>query len=156
MMSRAIRWLAGNSNVKEAWKMIFHHFNEISGKGANVGYQFGEKVAIKINLTTSKVDTMEEPGSRKKKKEYLHYNIINASDTSPWMIRALIRQLVNEGGAQDYLHEAALAYAPPSETFYDPERDGMAMTRLGVHEHWNNATEKKSIRGIWEQEMESS
>jgi hypothetical protein len=53
-----------------------------------------------------------------------------------------------QGGADDYLHEAALADNPPSGTFYDPERDGMAMTSLGVHEHWNNSIDKKYSRNL--------
>lgn len=47
-----------------------------------------------------------------------------------------------EGGAEDYLHEAALAATPTSGAFYDPERDGVCLASLGVHEHWNNAQEK--------------
>ncbi len=46
-------------------------------------------------------------------------------------------------GADDYLHEAALANNPPSGTFYDPERDGTALQSLGVHEHWNNPIDKQ-------------
>ena len=46
-------------------------------------------------------------------------------------------------GAQDYLHEAAEADDPCSDTFYDPERDGVRMTSLGVHEHWDNPTAKQ-------------
>jgi hypothetical protein len=53
-----------------------------------------------------------------------------------------------EGGAEDYLHEAAQAGSPPSGSFYDPEYDGMAMASLGVHEHWNNATEKQYTRNL--------
>ena len=49
--------------------------------------------------------------------------------------------LGNEG-VQDYLHEMALANDPPSGTFYDPEHDGTPMASQGVHEHWNNATDK--------------
>jgi hypothetical protein len=52
------------------------------------------------------------------------------------------------GGAQDYLHEAALADDPPSETFYDPENDGIALTSLGVHEHWNNPTDRQFSRNL--------
>jgi regulation of enolase protein 1 (concanavalin A-like superfamily) len=55
--------------------------------------------------------------------------------------------LGNEG-VQDYLHEMALANNPPSGTFYDPERDGTRMTSQGVHEHWNNPTEKKYSRNL--------
>lgn len=53
-----------------------------------------------------------------------------------------------QGGAEDYLHEAALAHNPPSGTFYDPERDGIRMISLGVHEHWNNATQKQYSRNL--------
>ena len=54
---------------------------------------------------------------------------------------------MNEG-VEDYLHEMALANNPPSGTFYDPERDGTRMASQGVHEHWNNATEKKYTRNL--------
>jgi uncharacterized repeat protein (TIGR01451 family) len=51
-------------------------------------------------------------------------------------------------GVEDYLHEAALADNPPSGTTYDPERDGTAMTSLGVHEHWNNPLDKQYSRNL--------
>jgi hypothetical protein len=51
-------------------------------------------------------------------------------------------------GVQDYMHEMALADNPPSGTFYDPEHDGIAMASQGVHEHWNNATDKKYTRNL--------
>ncbi len=53
-------------------------------------------------------------------------------------------------GADDYLHEAALADDPPSVTFYDPNH-AVPTTRLaslGVHEHWNNARERKYSRNL--------
>jgi len=53
-----------------------------------------------------------------------------------------------QGGAEDYLHEAALADAPPSGTFYDPEKDGVRMRSLGVHEHWNNPIDKQYSRNL--------
>ena len=53
-----------------------------------------------------------------------------------------------QGGAEDYLHEEALADAPPSGTFYDPERDGVGMASLGVHEHWNNAIDRQYSRNL--------
>jgi hypothetical protein len=52
------------------------------------------------------------------------------------------------GGAEDYLHEAALAQAPPSGINYDPGRDGTGLKSLGVHEHWNNPAEKKYSRNL--------
>ena len=52
------------------------------------------------------------------------------------------------GYPEDYLHEMALADNPPSGTFYDPERDGIRLASLGVHEHWNNSVEKKYSRNL--------
>jgi hypothetical protein len=52
------------------------------------------------------------------------------------------------GNVDNYLHEAALASDPPSGAVYDPENDGTPMTNLGVHEHWNNAVEKKYSRNL--------
>ncbi|MFO1501017.1 MAG: DUF362 domain-containing protein [Verrucomicrobiota bacterium] len=53
-------------------------------------------------------------------------------------------------GVDDYLHEAALAGDPPSETFYDPNH--LTPTRrlgsLGVHEHWNDPRDKKYSRNL--------
>jgi len=42
---------------------------------------------------------------------------------------------------QNYLHEAALADDPPSKTDYK-------LPSLGVHDHWNNAAEKKYSRNL--------
>ena len=53
-----------------------------------------------------------------------------------------------QGGAEDYLHEAALANNPPSGTFYDPGKTGSRLSSLGVHEHWNNAIDKQYSRNL--------
>lgn len=50
--------------------------------------------------------------------------------------------------SDDYLHEAALADNPPSGVKYDPENDGNLLESLGVHEHWNNETEKLYSKNI--------
>jgi hypothetical protein len=42
---------------------------------------------------------------------------------------------------QNYLHEAALADNPPSKTSYH-------LPSLGVHDHWNDASEKKYSRNL--------
>ena len=51
-------------------------------------------------------------------------------------------------GADDYLHEAALIPNPPSGYTYDPNHDGCLTASLGVHEHWNNATNRKYTRNL--------
>lgn len=52
------------------------------------------------------------------------------------------------GNPDNYLHEAALADNPPSGTFYDPEKDGKRLASLGVHEHWNNPTDRQYSRNL--------
>ncbi len=53
-------------------------------------------------------------------------------------------------GTDDYLHEAALIDSPPSGTFYDPDHAGNVVrpASLGVHEHWNDAQQKKYSRDL--------
>jgi hypothetical protein len=53
-------------------------------------------------------------------------------------------------GADDYLHEAALADNPPSGTFYDPDHasNTARVASLGVHEHWNNVQERQYSRNL--------
>ena len=57
---------------------------------------------------------------------------------------------VVQGDVDNYLHEAAQADAPPSGTFYDPNHAGdvARLSPLGVHEHWNNATDRKYTRNL--------
>jgi len=52
------------------------------------------------------------------------------------------------GPVDNYLHEMALADNAPSKIKYDPAKDGKALGSLGVHEHWNNAAEKKYSRNL--------
>jgi len=54
----------------------------------------------------------------------------------------------SDGAIDDYLHEAAEANDPPSETFYDPEDDSSRLASLGTHEHWNNVTDKEYTRNL--------
>lgn len=53
------------------------------------------------------------------------------------------------GDIDNYLHEAAQANDPPSGTKYAPNGDGVRLTSLGVHEHWNNATNKQYSRNLY-------
>ena len=51
--------------------------------------------------------------------------------------------IVQVPGVEDYLIEAAMADAPLSETFYDPNGDGTGLSSLGVYERWNNSTDRQ-------------
>lgn len=52
------------------------------------------------------------------------------------------------GAVDNYLHEAAQADNPPSGTFYAPNGDEVRLQSLGVHEHWNNSTDKEYSRNL--------
>jgi hypothetical protein len=52
------------------------------------------------------------------------------------------------GAVDNYLHEGAQANNPPSGTFYHPNGDTVRLQSLGVHEHWNNATDKQYSRNL--------
>jgi hypothetical protein len=55
-------------------------------------------------------------------------------------------------GVDDFLHQAAdSANWTENIPYYDPERDGTPIPwSLGVHEHWNNATEMQYSRNLGE------
>jgi len=52
------------------------------------------------------------------------------------------------GYPENYLHEMAQADNPPSGTVYDPERDGIPLESMGVHEHWNNPVDRQYSRNL--------
>jgi hypothetical protein len=58
------------------------------------------------------------------------------------LLRSEPRAAEVRGTAENYLHEAALAGKPPSGTVY------ITAASLGVHEHWNNAAERKYSRNL--------
>ncbi|MEI7503336.1 MAG: DUF362 domain-containing protein [Paludibacter sp.] len=82
MMVSGIRRMGGRSNVKEAWDEIFKYFNQTHKRG-NIGYQKGEKIAIKINLTNSCCN-----GG----------TATSLMDASPQMVLSILKQLVNVVG----------------------------------------------------------
>jgi hypothetical protein len=51
-------------------------------------------------------------------------------------------------GADDYLHQAADSTKWPAGIKYDPDSSGVHIYSLGVHEHWNNAIDKKYTRNL--------
>lgn len=52
------------------------------------------------------------------------------------------------GAVDDYLHQAADKANWPTNIVYDPEGDGTPIGSLGVHEHWNNSTDKQYSRNL--------
>lgn len=65
-------------------------------------------------------------------------------------LRAEYEDFPRQPGADDYLHEAALADTPPSGTVYDPDhaKAETPLASLGVHEHWNDPLSKQYSRNL--------
>lgn len=96
MMSKAVRSVGGGSSDAVSWDAIFKYFNQNHTKGAR-GYQAGEKIAIKINLTTCNarggtyyVDT----STTYEKQTHGTDHWMNTIDNSPQMLLSLLRHLV--------------------------------------------------------------
>jgi hypothetical protein len=52
-------------------------------------------------------------------------------------------------GVDDFLHQAADSLNWPDGLKYDPEKDGTYLPKsMGVHEHWDNAADKKYTRNL--------
>lgn len=59
--------------------------------------------------------------------------------------------LRNNPNVENYLHEAGLVENAPSGTVYY-DGNGKKVTNLGVHEHWNNSTDKLYSRNLGKSE----
>jgi uncharacterized protein (DUF362 family) len=94
MFSNSIQWLTGQTTDSGAWESIFRYYNQRHNKGG-IGYQTGEKIAIKCNLN--------QCGS--------HGNEGNDSYTAPQLLEAVLRQLVSVVGV-----------TPSDITVYDASR----------------------------------
>ena len=100
MLSHALRTLTAEQNDAAAWDALFRYFNRTHGAG-EVGYQPGEKIAIKINLN--------EEG-------YGPAYGGNGRMPSPQMIHSLLAQLfdkVHVSGSNVTIYDASRAIADP-------------------------------------------
>lgn len=62
------------------------------------------------------------------------------------------RALAGNDGVENYLHEAAQAQNPPSDTRYEDGLGHAITAPLGVHEHWNNVRDKQYGRNLGKKE----
>lgn len=96
MMVRAVQSLAGSPTCPAAWDRLFKHFNKTHGKG-NVGYKPGEKIMVKINFVGCIRIYSRRPVANPQDYDLRSLDYMN---TSPQMINALLRQLVEEVGVR--------------------------------------------------------
>ncbi|MBW8041554.1 MAG: DUF362 domain-containing protein [Planctomycetes bacterium] len=95
MISRSIQELTGADSDAGAWEKLFRYFNNKRGKG-RAGYKKGEKIVIKVNF----VGFIRVHGG----VNVDNYNLETKRDymnTSPQMLIALLRQLVNTVGVKE-------------------------------------------------------
>jgi hypothetical protein len=92
MLRTAIMSVTGDTTEEEAWASIFTHFNATHDKG-EVGYADGEKIFIKINAVHAWV-TNPDLSIR---NDGNYGNV----DTSPQVILAVLRQLINKAGVPE-------------------------------------------------------
>ena len=95
MISRSIQELTGADSDAGAWEKLFRYFNKKRGKGG-AGYRRGEKIVIKVNF----VGFIRVHGG----VNLDNYNLETKRDymnTSPQMLIALLRQLVNTVGVKE-------------------------------------------------------
>ena len=94
MMDHAVCRLTGANAVKEAWDKLFCHLNT-TRNGVAQGYQPGQKIAIKPNWVGMIFrENVVDP------ETYRFIRRENYMNTSPQMILALLRQLVDEVGVK--------------------------------------------------------
>jgi len=83
MFSKGIKRLGGNQVEEIAWENIFRNFNQRYGNG-DIGYQSGEKIAIKINMNNGFYNDYDWES--------------DDVDASPYVVKGLLRKLVNVVG----------------------------------------------------------
>jgi hypothetical protein len=81
MISEAIQQLTGKSNDSKAWESLFRHFNKSKGF-SNIGYQKGDKIAIKLNMN-------QERGGNWRS---------DIGNPSPHVVYSFVDQLINQAG----------------------------------------------------------
>ena len=91
MLADGLCSISGKKNAADAWDSIFRYHNLKRGKG-DVGYKTGEKIYLKLNRTAA---------SGAINREYIRQKdqpLALAFETSPQIVHAMLRQLVNVAG----------------------------------------------------------
>jgi parallel beta-helix repeat protein len=83
MVAKTIQTLTGQTNDADSWDALFRHSNSVRGF-ADVGYQRGEKIAIKINMNQE-----NSSGGNWSSR---------AGNPSPHVIHSVLKQLIEVAG----------------------------------------------------------
>jgi hypothetical protein len=107
MLSKSLQLLAGKQSDSLAWDALFRHYNETHGNG-NTPYQAGQKIAIKINLTTGGWGNVDLA-------TYDKIHNLEMMDGTPQLIVAMLDQLVEVVGVA----QEDISIGDPIRNFYN-------------------------------------
>jgi uncharacterized protein YjdB len=94
MLEAALKDLTGQSTITGAWDAVFKYHNQTRGKGS-VGYSSSEPIFLKINATSTWWENINSSLGRNNNGYYA------ISETSPQVVLAVLRQLVNKAGVPE-------------------------------------------------------
>jgi len=103
MLSNGIKELTDGKNNEDAWDILFRYFNQAHGNG-DIGYQLGEKIAIKVNLNNCWTP---------------YFMIDNQIDANPYLVRSLLKHLVYTVGVNQSDITIYDAARPMQNWFYN-------------------------------------
>jgi hypothetical protein len=125
MFSDAVNKLAGRSNISESWDLLFRYQN-FRKDGNRKGYIKGEKIFIKINQNTSRgllrpddikngyhIPVTLKPTEENRKTSF------GSTDTGPYVVLELLRELVNNAG----VNQSDIAIGDPMCPLYGYDYD---------------------------------
>jgi hypothetical protein len=104
MVRNAVKKITGKTTLTRSWDALFKYQN-IRKYNTDRGYSKGEKIFIKINQNTSRAILRQEdknngyhvpvtlkPGEERRKTSF------GSTDTGPYIVLEILRELVNEAG----------------------------------------------------------
>ena len=94
MVGDAVLRLTGKSTIRDSWDVLFKYFNQNHNRG-NLGYTDGEKIFIKTNQVSASAGTYNLQTF-----EITNQGRYGMAETSPQVVLAVLRQLVNECGVK--------------------------------------------------------
>jgi hypothetical protein len=125
MVRNSINKLTGKTKITESWDILFHSQN-LRKSNKNIGYTKGEKIYIKINQGTARWVLNKEdkdkgyylPTTLKPNEERRSISL-GATETGPYDILELLRELVNELG----VNQEDIAVGDPMTNTYGHNYD---------------------------------
>jgi hypothetical protein len=125
MFRNALEKLSGKKSVNEAWDALFRYHN-LMKHNTNKGYARGEKILIKINQGTSRWLLTQEDKDKGyyyplsfKPTALRHAENYGTTETGPWLVLELLRELVKEMG----INQADISVGDPMTDIYGHNYD---------------------------------